>query len=65
MIAESIKAARTSAGMTQTELATEIGVSQAYLSTLESGKKDPFTRPLALLQLLADATGTTRSRLIG
>ncbi len=62
-ITETIKAAREAAGLTQTDVAGEAGISQAYLSQLEAGKKDPFTKPDELLRRLADAIGTTVRKL--
>lgn len=62
-ITETIKAVREAAGLTQTDVAKSAGISQAYLSQLESGKKDPFTKPEELLKRLAAAIGTSEKKL--
>ena len=43
---EQLRSARLAAGLTQTEAADRLGVSQAYLALLESGRR-PVTPPLA------------------
>ena len=40
-IGENIKNYRKEAGMTQEELAEKVGITRAYLSEIERGKKDP------------------------
>ena len=62
-ITETIKAVREAAGLTQTDVAKSAGISQAYLSQLEAGKKDPFTKPDELLKRIASAMGTTTVKL--
>ena len=47
-----IKEARTSAGLTQVELAETVGVTSTHISHLENGHSDPS---LNLLELIADA----------
>ncbi len=48
--------ARIRAGMTQTELSKKTGISQADISRLENGTRNPS---LSLLKRLADAMNTT------
>jgi len=48
-LAEVVYTARTEAGMTQTELAQAMGVSQSYVSTLEGGGVMPTVNTLAKL----------------
>ena len=58
---ENLKSRRLQLGMTQVELAEKLGVAQAYISDLESGRKRPLVDTLAPL---ADALRTTPARLI-
>ena len=62
-----IKVLRTMRGLSQVELATELEISRAYLSQIESGTKEPgmavlkkvsrfFSIPLALLVVQEDET---------
>ena len=55
-ITRAILEARINAGMTQTELSEKTGISQADISRLENGTRNPS---LALLKRLADAMDTT------
>jgi ribosome-binding protein aMBF1 (putative translation factor) len=54
-LARAVIAARTYAGLTQSELASRMGTSQSAIARLESGKSKPSTATLAKL---AQATGT-------
>lgn len=54
-IALAIISARNNAGMTQNELAKKSGISQADISRLETGNRNPS---IALLQRLAQAMNT-------
>ena len=45
-IAAKIKTARQQAGLTQSELASSLPVTQGYLSLLESGRRMPSLRTL-------------------
>jgi predicted transcriptional regulator len=49
-----VQCIRESKGVTQSELAKAIGVSQAYISQLESGKRNPGIKALAGLFTIAD-----------
>ncbi len=63
MLGERIKALREKRGMTQTDLATRAGLSQAYVAMLEAGvKQNPS---LDILNRLAKALGVKVGRLIG
>ncbi len=53
-IGPQIEAARLKRGLTQAELADASGISQPYISQIESGNRGTS---VALLQLLADALG--------
>ena len=55
-IIRAIMDARISAGLTQMELSRKSGISQADISRLENGTRNPS---LALLKRLADAMNTT------
>ena len=55
-ITRAILNARIRAGLTQTELSKKSGISQADISRLEKGVRNPS---LALLKRLADAMNTT------
>ena len=55
-IMRAIMDARIRAGMTQTELSKKTGISQADISRLENGTRNPS---LSLLKRLADAMNTT------
>lgn len=55
-IMKAILNARIRAGLTQTELSEKSGISQADISRLENGTRNPS---LALLKRLADAMDTT------
>ena len=55
-IMRAIMNARISAGMTQTELSQKSGISQADISRLENGTRNPS---LAILKRLAEAMNTT------
>lgn len=54
IVPQKIKRARQQAGLTQGELADRAGLSQAYLSQIESGSKDPSVETL---QKLANTLG--------
>ncbi|PHR59252.1 MAG: transcriptional regulator [Robiginitomaculum sp.] len=53
-LAQLFISARSTAGLTQAELAKKMGTSQAYIARLEGGKEKPSTRTL---QRFAKATG--------
>jgi transcriptional regulator with XRE-family HTH domain len=53
-VGKNIKLFRINAGLKQKDLAAEIGVKESYLSTIESGKKEPS---LNLLKKIASALG--------
>lgn len=55
-IMRAIMDARISAGMTQTELSQKSGISQADISRLENGTRNPS---LAILKRLANAMNTS------
>jgi transcriptional regulator with XRE-family HTH domain len=59
-IAREIKRVRERAGLTQTALATALGVSQAMVGRLESVKD----KRIPSLELLAKIAGATRSRIV-
>ncbi|WDL99814.1 helix-turn-helix domain-containing protein (plasmid) [Alicyclobacillus sp. ALC3] len=59
---EQIKSHRKKMGMSQTELAKLVGVSQGHISHLESNEKQPS---LSILADIAKVFGVTISRLIG
>ena len=46
--------------MRQLDLAERVGIQEAYLSTLESGKKEPC---LEVIQMLAEGLGVSLRRL--
>jgi ribosome-binding protein aMBF1 (putative translation factor) len=54
-LAETLIAARTRAGLSQTQLAAKMHTSQSYVARLESGKVHPSTEAL---ERFAKATGT-------
>lgn len=54
-IARAIIAARARLNLTQTELATRMGVTQPFIARLESGRSLPT---MATLKKIAEATGT-------
>lgn len=54
-LAEALIAARTRAGLSQTQLARKMKTSQSYVARLESGKVHPSTEAL---ERFATATGT-------
>lgn len=54
-LAAAVIAARTYAGLTQTELAEKMGTSQSAIARLEGGRSKPST---STLEKLAQATGT-------
>lgn len=58
---ENIRSRRLHLGMTQAEMAEKMGVAQAYISDLESGRKRPLVDTLALI---AEVLRTTPARLI-
>jgi transcriptional regulator with XRE-family HTH domain len=58
---EALKEARQLAGLTQSELAERVGISGAYLSYLETGKRIP--PPRILVTTLADSLGSDASHL--
>lgn len=61
-IGDRIRACRTKAGLTQTELAARAETGQVYISNLESGKKaDPS---LSTLRRIAGALGISVSTLV-
>jgi uncharacterized protein len=51
---ELLRRARTSAGLTQVELASRLGMQQSVISAYESGHRQPV---LATLAAMIDATG--------
>ncbi len=55
-LAELVYAARTSAGLTQTELAERMGTRQSVISHIENGGQVPT---VAMLERIARATGQT------
>lgn len=55
LLADTLISARASAGLTQEQLAAEMGTTQAVVARLESGKVLPSTRTL---QRFAKATGS-------
>jgi putative transcriptional regulator len=46
--------------MRQVDLAEKVGIQEAYLSTIESGKKEPC---LEIISMLADGLGVSLRRL--
>ncbi len=57
-----LRALRKAKGLTQVELAEQVGLTQSYLAELESGtKKNPS---LAVLQRLAKALGVPVTKLL-
>lgn len=61
-IGRRIKEARKLAGLTQVDLAKKSSLSRSYIGDIE---KDRYNASLSALQLIADATNTTVSFLIG
>jgi transcriptional regulator with XRE-family HTH domain len=57
-----IRAARRRAGLSQAELATKAGISQATLSRIERGEGDPRTN---VLEEIARACGVALPELLG
>lgn len=47
VFSENLRHYRTIAGLTQTELAQALGTSQAFISDLERGRKNPTLRAVA------------------
>ncbi len=62
MVFSRIKEQRTNAGLTQAQLAQELGVQRAVVSKYETGMVTP---PLEQLQSIARALGTTTAYLVG
>lgn len=58
---DNLRSRRLRLGLTQAELAEKLGVAQAYISDLESGRKRPLVDTLATI---ADALKTTPARLL-
>jgi transcriptional regulator with XRE-family HTH domain len=67
-VAATVRGARRAAGLTQAELATRAGTSQATLSAYENGRKEPSVQTLARLlaatgsRLVAEQADTRDSR---
>ncbi|WP_442917774.1 helix-turn-helix domain-containing protein [Magnetovibrio sp. PR-2] len=59
---KNVKALRKLAGLTQETLSHEMGVSQAYISEIESGKRKDLS--IQAIGRLAKALGTTPSELM-
>ena len=55
-----IRGLRLEKKMRQIDLAERVGIQEAYLSTLESGKKEPC---LEVIKMLADGLGVSLRRL--
>jgi transcriptional regulator with XRE-family HTH domain len=62
LLGAKVRSRRTRAGLQLAELAEAVGISQAYLSDLERGRKLPT---LPTLDALAVALGTTAAALLG
>jgi transcriptional regulator with XRE-family HTH domain len=60
-IAKRLRAARLAAGLSQQQVADELGTVQSYVSRLECGRHVPALRTLVAA---AHACGTTASRLL-
>jgi transcriptional regulator with XRE-family HTH domain len=59
-IGKSIRMCRTSLGLSQEELAQQIGMSVSYISLIEKGKRDPA---FSTIEQIADALGVPVSLL--
>lgn len=57
-----VKVARVRAKMTQRELARKSGISETYISEIESGKRN---LTVTVIGKLADALGVSRAALLG
>jgi transcriptional regulator with XRE-family HTH domain len=60
-----IRQARKAAGLSQTELADAVGVSQKTISRIESGLDERINTIIPLLQAIAKMTGVSYQNLIG
>lgn len=60
--AENLKKARTAAGLSQTKLANEAGVSMRAVQTWESGEKNP--KSIEYVRRVAEVLGTTTEELL-
>ena len=72
MIGEAIRIIRVFNGMTQQELAGSLGISESYLSQIESGKRNPtldtiatiskeFKIPVSSLMFFSEQIGSEKS----
>jgi transcriptional regulator with XRE-family HTH domain len=61
LINEGLRVLRLYLGKSQSTLATELGISQSYLSEIEAGRRDAT---LQLLQRYSDVLGVPMSRLL-
>ena len=64
-ISDKIRQARTLAGLTQSELAKQIGVSQKTISRLEGGRDERLNAIFPILESIAKVTGVSFQQLIG
>lgn len=64
-IGQNIKSIREAKGLTQKQLAEDAEITQAYLCQIETGVKDPFTRPEELIERIAAALKVKAGKLIG
>ena len=62
MVANRVKAAREAKGMTQAELAEQLGITQAAFSYIENGDKSPS---LPVAKRMAQILGTSIDHLVG